>query len=50
MDHGSIGFPNSWRMELVISVYLSSESIRRPSMSKRQARTRGRLEVSISIG
>lgn len=43
MDQGRSGFPYSWRMALVMIVYLSSESIKSPSMSKMQARTRGKL-------
>lgn len=49
MDHGSEGFPYSCRMEFVMAVYLSSESMRSPSISKRHARTGGRLAF-VSFG
>lgn len=43
MFHGRSGFPYSRKTAFVQMVYLSSESIRRPSMSKRQARMAGSL-------
>jgi hypothetical protein len=44
MFHGSSGLPNSRRTSFVQIVYLSSESMRRPSMSKRHARMTGRFD------
>jgi hypothetical protein len=41
--HGMSGRPNSRNMAFVTSVYLSSESIKRPSMSNKHARTGGKL-------
>lgn len=43
MDHGSGGRLYFLRIALVQMVYLSSVSRSRPSMSKRQARTGGKL-------
>ena len=43
IDQGRLGFPYIWSTSLVIWVYRSSESIKRPSMSKRHARMRGVL-------
>lgn len=44
IDHGIGSRPYFARIVLVHIVYLSSESIRRPSMSKRHARTGGKLK------
>ena len=44
MDQGKGGLLYLERMALVQMVYLSSESRRSPSMSKRQARIGGRLD------
>ena len=43
--HGSEGLPHWSKMMLLQSVEMSSESIRSPSMSKRQARIAGKLHV-----
>lgn len=48
IDQGSEGLPYIARTSFVIMVYLSSESINRPSMSKRHARMRGSL-IYLSI-
>lgn len=42
MFQGRSGRPFSFRMVFVTFVYMSSELIRRPSMSKMQARTGGK--------
>ena len=48
IDHGMFGFPYLFRTALVAIVYFSSESISNPSMSKRHARTGGKLFRLIS--
>lgn len=45
MCHGRLGLPYSLRTSLVHMVYLSSESIKRPSMSKRHALMVGSLMI-----
>lgn len=51
MFQGKSGRPFSLRIVLVTFVYMSSEFIRRPSMSKMQARTGGKEggEVIIAV-
>ena len=45
IDQGRMGLPYFWRISFVIMEYKSSESINKPSMSKRHARMRGRLST-----
>lgn len=47
MFHGRSGRPYSRRTSFVQIVYRSSESMRRPSMSKRHARIAGRPDLAI---
>lgn len=48
MLHGRSGLPYFRRVSLVHTVYKSSESIKRPSMSKRHARTGGSLGLALA--